>query len=436
MKKLHLHPLIFGVLLGSWCNSYATEPLSVKKRYAPSRSLFANPERGWIVHRFLNDMWGLDELRDSKENVSLILIKIDISADRNSEHIGQGKLMEIKSGLEKCRTHGLKAILRSAYGWTNTSFPDPKNIQTIVTHVLDMKPIYNAFKDIIIAVEMGMFGPWGEMHSSTHSTINDKPDYPIKASALKSVHKAYMSALPRTRSVLLRRPAYVRQIFDSDQPLMSSDAYKNTAKARTGYFNDGYLNSEDDAGTFNKTWGRERELTYVNQMTRYTFFGGETYGTPNGNYNNAHNALLESKQQHMTYLHRDYDPLIYFAWGSSIKDDFTRQLGYRFQLESLSYSQQVAPGGIFTFHLKMWNVGFAAMHLHRPVSLILDNAKTGRENINYSASLQVDPRNWTPEAGLISIDRKFRIPARIKEGTWRLLLALPDDNPQLKNDSR
>ena len=95
----------------------------------------------------------------------------------------------------------------------------------------------------------------------------------------------------------------------------------------------------------------------------------------------------------MTYLHRDYQKSIYDAWGSSGKEDFTRKLGYRFELKNLSYTREVAPGGILHFSLKLQNTGFSAMHLNRPVNLILENGKVGSERIKYQTTLTVDPRN-------------------------------------------
>jgi hypothetical protein len=436
MKDRHAIILLFGLLISPWHNTFANEPVTVIKTFESSQTLFANPERGWIVHRLANDLWGLNNLRNSTEKVSLVLIKIDISAYVNSTHIGQSKLNEIRTALNNCRQQGLKVILRSAYAWDEILAPDPKNIETIKTHVMDMKPVYNEYEDIIVAVEMGMFGPWGEMHSSQHSTINTKLYYPIETSALKQVHSVYMSALPNGRSVLVRRPYYIREIFNDAKPLMSDEAYGSTAKARTGYYNDAYLASINDGGTFGPGWSRAQELTYINKITHYTFFGGESFGTPNDAYNNAKNAMLESTQQHMTYLHRDYYKPIYDAWGTSVKEDFTRKLGYRFELKNLSYSKEVAPGGILSFSLKLQNTGFSAMHLNRPVNLILDNGKTGSERIKYQTTLSINPRTWTPEANIITIDRKLRIPATIKEGTWQLLLTLPDANTQLQSDGR
>ncbi|CAF1095070.1 unnamed protein product [Rotaria sp. Silwood1] len=436
MKNRQVILLVFGYLISLWHSTFANEPANVTKTFTSSQTLFANPERGWITHRFANDLYGVNSLRESAEKVSLVLIKVDISAYKNSSHIGQSKLNEIRSALNTCRQQGLKVIMRSAYSWDLVLAPEPKNIETVKIHIMDMKPIYYQYEDIIVAVEMGMFGPWGEMHSSYFSTTNTQFYYPIKTTALQQVHSTYMSALPNTRSVLLRTPYYIRQIFNSNIPLSSAEAYSGIPKARTGYHNDAYLASSDDEGTFSYGWSRAQELAYISQMTRYAFFGGESFGAPNSAYNKAQNAILESKQQHMTYLHRDYYKPIYNAWGTAGKEEFTRKLGYRFQLKTLSYSKEVAPGAILSFSLKVQNIGFSAMHLTRPVKLILDNGKTGSARITYNTNLSVDPRKWTPEANIISIDRKIRIPANISQGVWQLLLILPDNNTRLQSDVR
>ncbi|CAF1315669.1 unnamed protein product [Adineta ricciae] len=428
--------LLYAFMTNSWHNALAAEPPSVTKTFAAAQTFFANPERGWITHRFSDDIYDVNSLRSSVEKVSLLLIKIDISAYRNSSHIGQSKLNEIRSVLATCRQQGLKAIMHSAYSWDLVLAPELKNLETVKAHIMDMKPIYYEYEDIIVAVEMGMFGPWGEMHSSYFSTTNTALFYPIKTSALREVHATYMSTLPTTRSVILRTPYYIRQVFNSDIPLSSAEAYSKNPKARTGYHNDAYLASSSDEGTFDYGWSRAQELAYIGQMTRYAFFGGETFGTPNSAYNKAQNALAESKQQHMTYLNRDYNPPIYNAWGTAVKQEFTRKLGYCFQLQSLSHSKEVVPGGILSFSLKLQNIGFAAMHLTRPVKLTLDNDKTGNARITYNTTLSVDPRTWTPEANVISIDRKLCVPVNIKEGVWRLLLTLPDVSTRLQSDVR
>ena len=131
MKEINVIILLFGLSISPWHMAFADEPPIVIKTFQSSQTLFANPERGWIVHRFAHDLWGVENLRNSAEKVSLVLIKIDLSAYVNSAHIGQSKLTEIRSALNKCRQQGLKVILRSAYAWDSILAPDPKNIETI-----------------------------------------------------------------------------------------------------------------------------------------------------------------------------------------------------------------------------------------------------------------------------------------------------------------
>lgn len=398
--------------------------------YTENTTSITNPERGWLVQRYSHDLGTLTDLRASAEKVSLVLLKVDISTFKNADHLSAEKLNEVRAALQKCREAGIKVIMRSAYAWVETLAPDPADIQRIAAHVTDMRPIYHDNKDVIVAVEMGMFGPWGEMHSSSHSTVNTALYYPIKTDALRIVHQAYMNALPTDRQVLIRRPYYMREIFGHTAPLAASDAYTTSAQARTGYHNDAYLNSADDGGTFAHGWTRQQELEYIHATSQFTFFGGETFGTPNGTYNNATNALYESRYQHMSYLNREYYTPIYDAWGS-VKETFTQQLGYRFLLENATYTTQVPPGGVLNLKVKLRNDGFANLHNPRKVELVLDN---GQQQLRAVTSL--NPREWRSGAGGLEFSRQFHIPANLPQGQWQVFLALPDIHSSLRNDAR
>lgn len=398
--------------------------------YTENAVSIANPERGWLVQRFSHDVGTLTDLRSSPEKVSLVLLKIDIGAFKNADHLSAEKLNEVRAALQKCREAGIKVIMRSAYAWVEILAPDPADIQRMVAHINDMRSIYYDNKDVIVAVEMGMFGPWGEMHSSSHSTVNTALYYPIKTDALRIVHQAYMNALPPDRQVLVRRPYYMREVFGHSAPLAASDAYSTSAQARTGYHNDAYLNSADDGGTFAHGWTRQQELEYIHATSQFTFFGGETFGTPNGTYNNATNALYESRYQHMSYLNREYYTPIYDAWGS-VKETFTQQLGYRIVMENAVYNPQVAPGGLFNVKLQLRNDGFAALHNPRKVELVFDN---GQQQIR--AVTSINPRIWQSGIGSLQVARQFHIPANLAQGQWNVFLALPDNEASLRNDAR
>ncbi len=48
-----------------------------------------------------------------------------------------------------------------------------EHLTWIQYHLWQLKPIFHEFEDIIMAVKAGIFGPWGEMHSSTMSRDPD-----------------------------------------------------------------------------------------------------------------------------------------------------------------------------------------------------------------------------------------------------------------------
>ena len=87
MEKIHLIILLAELVISSWCNTFTTEPASVTKTFVPSQTLFPNPERGWTVHLYSHNMRGLDNLRNSTEKVSLVLVKVDISGYVNSAQV-------------------------------------------------------------------------------------------------------------------------------------------------------------------------------------------------------------------------------------------------------------------------------------------------------------------------------------------------------------
>lgn len=83
------------------------------------------------------------------------------------------------------------------------------------------------------------------------------------------------AALPVSRTIQVRTPAFKLEAYGG--PLTSAEPFTNTASARTGHFNDCFLASTDDMGTYadsRKTVDGWK--TYVANDTRYTPMAGET----------------------------------------------------------------------------------------------------------------------------------------------------------------
>lgn len=419
-------------LLIAFCAG-ALHSQSVVHHYSESFDNFTNPERGWIAHRKTDDMWGLDQLASSPEKVSIILIQVDLSQSKELDHVLQETLNETAAAFEKCRTYGLKALFRAAYDNTGAKAPDPSSLDRILTHIADFSPLFHQYSDVLIACEAGFLGPWGEWHSSSHSTDTTKMYYPIAIPAAQAVHAALIEALPGDKQVIIRRPYYIRKILETDLPLSEEEAFNGTPISRTGFHNDAYLNNESDAGTYELSapWGRANDLAYVHQMSRFTYFGGETFGTPNDTYNNGDSAYAISRYLHMNYLNRDYQKTIYQAWGEVIYNRFTRELGYRFVLDSLSYPASIAAGETVTLMLYLRNVGFSALHSLRSLYVVLEN---GDRRILIKSD--ADPRFWEPEMETIALPLSIAIPDSAENCHWRVSLHFPDPDSNLAADSR
>lgn len=152
--------------------------------------------------------------------------------------------------LAETRAQGGALIVRLGYTWSAQKGCEPADFDVLLGHVRELSAIIARFSDVVVAVEAGVAGPWGEMHSS---------DY-CKPACMNRILGAYCAALPEEVSVLVRAPAYIAN-FDGD-------------KMRLGMYNDGYLGTWWDYGTWAGEWTRERSLELLKPRTRHPY-GGE-----------------------------------------------------------------------------------------------------------------------------------------------------------------
>lgn len=118
-------------------------------------------------------------------------------------------------------------------------------------HILQLKPILHEFEDIIMCVKAGMFGPWGEMHTSP--IARDPKEY-------KKLLDAYLDAVPASRSILAHAGAFLawyNATYNKNYNFSNIDAIpaprKGSPEARFGYFNDSYAAGNwDDHGSLSE----------------------------------------------------------------------------------------------------------------------------------------------------------------------------------------
>jgi hypothetical protein len=101
-------------------------------------------------------------------------------------------------------------------------------------------------------------------------------------------------------------------------------------------------------------------------------------------------------------------------------------MGYRFVLQSGSFSSSANVGGSINVALNIQNQGYASPYNSRGLELILRNASSGAV---YRVNLNSDPRRWLP--GTVNVQQTVALPANLPAGTYALLLNLPDPTSSL-----
>jgi hypothetical protein len=381
------------------------------RTYTESDAIFPNPERGlflWTDFAKTPDFSGL-----AAKGYRIVHGLVHLDSYRDAP-LSPAFLQTLGERFAAVRKAGMKVLLRFAYDFTEKGQDAPK--ERVLEHLAQLKPLFAANEDVIVAMEAGFIGAWGEWHSSKNKL--DQPE------ARKEILTAVLDALPKSRLVKIRTPGYAKTIF-GDEPVTEAEAYSGSDKARVGHHNDCFLAGEDDAGTY---WPGPREplKKYAETWTKHTVMSGETcrLSPPRSD---GKTALVELARFHWSMLHEGYHPDVIKAWKSQgAWDEIQKRLGYRFVLREASWPASVAKGGTFTLAVTLKNAGFASMFNERKVyAVFTDGAKR-----HVSPLEGVDPRRWW---GGEETKLSANVTAPAEAGTYRLSLWLPDAAAALRD---
>ena len=319
--------------------------------------------------------------------------------------------------------------------------PGHEDKNWIEYHISQLKPIFHEFEDIIMCVKTGMFGPWGEQHSSP---MAQNPE------AYKKVMDAYLDAVPASRILIAYSGGFLvwynatygtKYNFDNihEIPLPA----KGSPEARFGVFDDSYANRYTqteskgrslltNSGLAAGTFDRYRALTWIYNQNTMTQVEG---GIGDNVHGNMPGAIIEAQQfrttaanmRHGNYLRWSnfiYNeanvtkPVTFPASGSETTPPFTGltktaifdpvydgktgleyfrdRLGYRLVLREGKASEWVKQNGALRFEGKIQNVGFGNVVNRKNVSVFL-KPKAGSDF--YIALTNLDARDWLTDEG-------------------------------------
>ncbi len=374
--------------------------------FAASTAPLLNPERGFFNWIDFATNLDFNALRAAGHSLGFAVVRLD--SFRNSA-LSQTLLDQVTAGLTRARAAHIKVLLRFVYNYPGTN-PDGADTQDaavniIMQHTQQLQPLLAANADVIVAVEAGFSGEWGEWHDSTSGLDTQV--------ARLQVMNVILAAVPAFRYVLIRYPYEKRENWQG--PLDATTAFGTSAGARIGHHNDCFLDGDDNAGTYHSA----DDKTYLAADTFYVPIGGETCAvdTPR---TDCSTATTELAMYHWAFLNADFDQDVLNGWTACMTE-INNRLGYRYTVQdaSMNLATNAAAATLaMTVHIN--NSGYARMFNERPIYLVVASANTQNKYLLAG----IDPRRWDPGANA-TINANVSL-GTLAPGTYTIALWLPD----------
>jgi len=388
------YPTILILLLFAFSNA---EQLLYSGSFQECADDLNNPDQGFyepVVIALKRSKSCSDSDTRLSTSETVLHLRFDISDFKGESRISDNALSCVEKYLKNARKNGKSAVVRFSYDKNyagNYNNPEPYSMSTIENHISQLSQVLVNYKEVIIAIEAGMLGPWGEMHGSTFGN-----DYNCKT----RVFKAWLSNTSKI-PILARTPVAIFKYFGKSLDQMERDTISKSDKGYwLGIYNDCFLASSSDQGTY--TIDRTRETKWLSNQNKHLPYGGETCKT--ASYNDLTNAVKEMKLLKLNYLNKEYHDGVISKWKSSTwsgsdslfngmkgYDYIKRHLGHRLYLKSISVKYERY--GSFELSAKLGNSGFGNLLKPKKIDLIFVNSNGSiikRKKVgSYSGSLSL-----------------------------------------------
>lgn len=390
--------------------------------YRPSDEFVPNPERGLYMELADRRQRRLkpDRLRRLTDDGITLVQRLYYLKQYRDRPLDERQLALIRADFDEVQRAGMKAIIRFAYS-SRIGEPDAP-LPVVLGHIEQLRSLLRANSDLILTVQAGFIGAWGEWHSSTNGLTTPK--------AMRNVAAALLEALPPDRTIQVRTPRYKMRITESEEPLSLSTIDRRSSVSRIGHHNDCFLADDTDVGTY-RSDRVALDRAYLSADSLFVPVGGET--CRDGPRTDAKIARAEMEQMHWSFLNQAYHQQVIGTWrDNGFLEEVRRRLGYRLSLVRFRSAESVSPSGHLMGEITIKNDGFAAPIYNRPVHLLLVDS---RGEVKQRSALDVDVRELYP--GIEHVwPFRMPIPPDTPAGRYALRIWLPDPSPRLKDDAR
>jgi hypothetical protein len=393
--------------------------------FTESSDVIANPERGFWAF-FGSDFSTLDSgtinwMKTTWPDMTLGYGVARLDSYRNTSTLPQSYLDALTAAFAKVRAGGMKVVLRFAYNYPQgeaAPITDDAPLNTVLSHIQQLAPIVQANADVIYVWQAGFIGMWGEGHSSTNNLTTDANKATIR--------DALLAALPSGRFLLWRYPP--DQILWDAQPGVEADAFGASRKARMGMYNDCFMASNTDVGTYDdNATVRATQRAYIAARSAIAPFGGETCNAQPTSEQRLTCADIrrEGAEFHLTYLNRSYHEGFMNRWiADGCFTEVSNKIGHRWVLDSANVPTTVARGSAASIAVTMRNVGWARLYNARTLQVqLVSRANPSAPPIVANAAW--DPRMLKPGESA-SVLFNVNVSAAIAPGVYDVFVASPD----------
>jgi hypothetical protein len=382
--------------------------------YASSDIVISNPEKGFYRYTSSGSSGGYNLINQNtiagyrtNENITVIQRQFFLRDFITGIPITSTYLTNMQTDFNRIRNAGAKVIVRFTYTSNSATRYQPTKAQ-ILAHIAQLAPVVNANKDVIVSIQAGFIGRYGEWYY-TGSNEFGNGNYTILTTTQWNNRKEIVDRM--TSSFDASIPLQLRYVFAKQK------MYGNTFVGRIGFYNDSFLGTYGDSGTFNVSGIQSQptaaDITYWQTATVNNPVSGET-NMVNAPRTNCANAILEMDRFNWSLINKDYLPTVISGWQTNgCFTTIQKSIGYDFRLNSSNITN-----GVLTINLG--NYGWANVFKDRRAFLVCKNTST---NVNYSFVIDnniknIRTTNYTITTNLAALG--------LPVGSYKLFLNLPD----------
>ena len=451
---------VFGVACLTATSAFAANTVVQPLNYTDQLQSFYNPDRGFYTPQVVH--FKPTSIEAKPYGNKFLHLRADISAfssnakwnDTDPDAHGTTQdltaemLNSFRNYLDLIRKQNGTVVVRFSYDpWYEGKKDQEPEQETILKHVKQLSTVFNEYKDVITFVEQGMYGPYGEQHSSTISN----PLYVGEGLATLLQNTDHdVDVGPRNPSVLARGLGFSPETvlnaagdttawnynvsFNIEHSYfkLKADSLKEDIY-RVGFYNDGYLGTQYDYGTWGSVCAtsicRQEAVAFMETYGKNVPYGGEALTTASGykKINTVEFLSYEGFRTHTSYLNIQWNNNLIDEWKktefqprdtidkaykSYTDGEGTLQntafkyindhLGYRYVLRESKMMDSLGTESILKLDMKIQNVGFGNMTKERPVTIVLRPITVSAGDTVYGEPQEIKPCDSFDPQNLLS----------------------------------